>query len=155
MNERSDRLLRFLEEESIPYQLRKFDKPAHHASQAAGLADCPLGAVVKSLVLTCSEEGQFLIALVSGKNKVDLDRLSKIVCVQLEMANPKEVYHLTGFEVGAVPPFGVEEDHLTVIDEDLLSYEYVWAAAGSQKAMIRMTPADLRRITQAQVIRIS
>ena len=155
MNERSDRLLTILEEEFIPYQLRKFDKPAHHASQAAGLLDCPLGAVVKSLVLTCSEGGQFLIALVSGKNMVDLDRLSKIVDVQIILANPKEVFQLTGFEVGAVPPFGVEGDHRTFIDEDLLAYEYVWAAAGSQQALIRMTPADLRRITQGLVVRIS
>lgn len=155
MKDKVDLLITILDREAVSYQVRRFDKPAHHANQAAGLVNCSLGAVVKSLVLTSAESDSFLLVLVSGKNKLDFDQISKLVGCIVQMAGPIDVFGLTGFEVGAVPPFGVEGHYSTFIDEELMSYEYVWAAAGSQKILIRLTPADLRQICNGQVVKIN
>ncbi len=154
MNERIDRLLNILDKECLPFQLKKFEKPAHHANQAAGLVNCPIGAVVKSLVLIHPDRDFFLIVLVSGKNKLDFETIARLVGTKVKLADPKVVFEMTGFEVGAVPPFGVEGKFQTLIDEDLMAYDYVWGAAGSQTTLIGMTPADLKMISKGQVVRI-
>jgi prolyl-tRNA editing enzyme YbaK/EbsC (Cys-tRNA(Pro) deacylase) len=42
----------------------------------------------------------------------------------------------------------------TLVDEDLLSLAEVWAAAGTPNAVFRLTPAQLARLTQADVMRV-
>ncbi len=149
------KFLAVLDEHAAPYQLRRFDKPAHHASQAAKLLHCSLGAVVKSLVFTGSEDGKFLLVLVSGENRVDLEQITKLVGDQVKLANPKDIFSLTGYEVGAVPPFGVDGNHLTIIDADLMAFEYVWAAAGSQNILIKIAPTDLRQLSRGMIEKIN
>jgi prolyl-tRNA editing enzyme YbaK/EbsC (Cys-tRNA(Pro) deacylase) len=53
----------------------------------------------------------------------------------------------TGYAIGGVPPFGHPTPLRTAIDEDLLRYEEVWAAAGTPRDVFALAPADLVRIT--------
>ena len=137
------------------YQLRRFVKPVHHANQAADLVHCSLGAVVKSLVFRGAEDGKFLLVLVSGKNHVDLERHAKLVGEQVKLMKPKDVYDLTGYEVGAIPPFGVEGNYSTISDADLMTFEHIWAAAGSKNSLIRITSTDLRKLSRGRVVQIN
>jgi prolyl-tRNA editing enzyme YbaK/EbsC (Cys-tRNA(Pro) deacylase) len=43
----------------------------------------------------------------------------------------------------------------TFIDEDLLNYAEIWAAAGTPRTVFKLTPADLRKITGGQVIKVT
>ena len=149
------KVIAVLDLHAVQYQLRTFDRPAHHANQAADLVHCSLGAVVKSLVFTQAEDGKFLLVLVSGKNHVDLERLAKLVGERVKLMKPKDVYDLTGYEVGAVPPFGVEGNYSTIIDADLMTFEHIWAAAGSKNSLIRITPTDLSKLSRGRVVKIN
>jgi prolyl-tRNA editing enzyme YbaK/EbsC (Cys-tRNA(Pro) deacylase) len=40
------------------------------------------------------------------------------------------------------------------IDEDLLQYEEIWAAAGSPNAVFRLTPSDIVKMTEGRVVSI-
>jgi prolyl-tRNA editing enzyme YbaK/EbsC (Cys-tRNA(Pro) deacylase) len=42
---------------------------------------------------------------------------------------------------------------VTVIDEDLLAHERIWAAAGHPSAVFPLTPDELVRLTGGQVAR--
>ena len=53
----------------------------------------------------------------------------------------------TGFAIGGVPPVGHAEPPITLIDEDLLEFSEVWAAAGTPNAVFRLAPADLEKMT--------
>jgi prolyl-tRNA editing enzyme YbaK/EbsC (Cys-tRNA(Pro) deacylase) len=61
----------------------------------------------------------------------------------------------TGFVIGGVPPVGHAEKMLTLIDQDLLQYEEIWAAAGTPNAVFRLPAQDLLTITAGQVCRIT
>jgi len=56
--------------------------------------------------------------------------------------------------IGGVPPVGHAEKLEVFIDEDLLQYGEIWAAAGTPNAVFRLTPSDLVRITEGRVIGI-
>ena len=61
----------------------------------------------------------------------------------------------TGYAIGGVAPIGHAAQPATFIDQDLLRYDAVWAAAGTPFAVFRLTPADLVRLTGGQVARIA
>ena len=49
---------------------------------------------------------------------------------------------------------GHAEPLLCVIDEDLFQYDTIWAAAGTPRAVFRLTPVDLQRITGGRVVSV-
>jgi prolyl-tRNA editing enzyme YbaK/EbsC (Cys-tRNA(Pro) deacylase) len=66
-------------------------------------------------------------------------------------ATPEEARAATGFAVGGTPPFGHPSPVRTVLDEDLLAYPEVWAAAGTPDSVFPLTPAVLMRASGATV----
>lgn len=142
-----------LDEKGIPYQIKVFEKPGSRASQAADLLGCELGAIVKSLVFLMDGK-ELLLVLVSGENWVDMNRLEAFVEKKISQAKPAYVKRLTGYEVGSVAPFGIPGDFPVIIDEDLLTHEFVWAAAGSAHILIRFTPTTLQQVSGGKVFAI-
>jgi prolyl-tRNA editing enzyme YbaK/EbsC (Cys-tRNA(Pro) deacylase) len=67
-------------------------------------------------------------------------------------ADADYVRQRTGYAIGGVPPVGHAEPLVCLIDEDLLRYDTIWAAAGTPRAVFRLTPADLQRITGGRVV---
>ena len=70
------------------------------------------------------------------------------------MADADFVWEKTGFAIGGVPPVGHTQQIRIFIDEDLLQYDDIWAAAGTPKALFKLTPADLQKITAGRVISV-
>jgi len=64
------------------------------------------------------------------------------------------VRDLTGFAIGGIPPFGHDRRLPTYLDEDLLTYDVVWAAAGTPRAVFAVEPARLRDAVGAKVIAV-
>ena len=58
-------------------------------------------------------------------------------------------YSLNGEKVGHSEPLA------TFIDQDLLQYDTIWAAAGTPRAVFELTPDDLVKMTGGQVIDVS
>ena len=58
----------------------------------------------------------------------------------------------TGFAIGGIPPIGHKNPITTLIDEDLLQYEEIWAAAGTPNAVFKLTPQNLVEITNGTII---
>ena len=56
--------------------------------------------------------------------------------------------------IGGVPPVGHVEKLETFIDQDLLQYDELWAAAGTPHAVFHLKPAELLQMTAGQVVDI-
>jgi len=61
----------------------------------------------------------------------------------------------TGYAIGGVPPVGHIEAIRTFVDEDLLRFDRIWAAAGTPNAVFELSPAELPRLTGGAVVRIT
>ena len=85
----------------------------------------------------------------SGAHQVDPDRAAEAIGEGLVRADANDVRARTGFAIGGVSPIG----HLTApriwIDETLLGFETVWAAAGAPDAVFEIAPAKLVEATGA------
>jgi len=123
-------------------------RTALEAAQAVG---CTVGQIVKSLVFTGQASGRPLLALVSGSNRVDEKKLAGLAGEATGKADADFARVHTGYAIGGVPPVGHSETIETFIDEDLLQYGEVWAAAGTPHAVFPIRPADLVRATGGKV----
>jgi prolyl-tRNA editing enzyme YbaK/EbsC (Cys-tRNA(Pro) deacylase) len=126
---------------------REFPAGTRTAADAAAAVGCDVGAICKSLVFRVGDEPLLVIA--SGANRVDEERFGAV------KADAAFVREQTGFAIGGVPPYGHPRPLRTILDEDLLGYETVWAAAGTPTAVFPIAPDELVRRTGATVQRVS
>ena len=91
------------------------------------------------------------VSLVSGANRADEARLAEAVGEPIERPDAAYVREITGYSIGGIPPIGHPRPLRTVLDEDLLGFDPVWAAAGHPHAVFPIAPDALVRATGARV----
>ncbi len=130
-------------------EILRFPEGTRTAKQAAAAVGCELGQIVKSLVFLC--DGEPVLALTSGANRVDTDRLGALFDGTISRADADGVRQATGYAIGGTPPFGHVRPLRAVVDRALLTYESVWAAAGTPDTVFELTPEQLVRASGAEV----
>jgi prolyl-tRNA editing enzyme YbaK/EbsC (Cys-tRNA(Pro) deacylase) len=126
-------------------------RTALEAAQAVG---CQVGQIVKSLVFKAKRSERPILVIASGQNRVDEKRIEALIGEPLGKADADFVRQRTGFVIGGVPPVGHLEKLETYIDQDLLQFDELWAAAGTPHAVFRLKPAELLQMTGGQVAEI-
>ena len=124
------------------------------AAEAAQAVGCQVGQIVKSLVFKGRRSLKPILVVASGANRVNESRIEALIGEPLGKADAEFVRQHTGFAIGGVPPLGHTQPLETYIDEDLLRYSRVWAAAGTPHAVFELDPTDLPALTGGTVISI-
>jgi prolyl-tRNA editing enzyme YbaK/EbsC (Cys-tRNA(Pro) deacylase) len=132
----------------------EFQESTRTSADAATRIGCQIGQIVKSLIFRGQISGKPVLVLTSGANRVDESRISRYTGESIERAEAEFVRISTGYAIGGVPPVGHIQPLETYLDEDLLLYRKIWAAAGTPNAVFEMTPAELERMTSGKVIRV-
>jgi prolyl-tRNA editing enzyme YbaK/EbsC (Cys-tRNA(Pro) deacylase) len=125
------------------------------AAEAAAAVGCELGAIVKSLVFRGAGSGEPVLVLVSGDNRADEARLAAALGEPVERADAGWVREMTGYAIGGVPPVGHPALLRTLVDEDLMRFDVVWAAAGTPRTVFPVAPATLIRAAGGTVAAIA
>jgi prolyl-tRNA editing enzyme YbaK/EbsC (Cys-tRNA(Pro) deacylase) len=141
-----DRVTAVLRDAGVDARIEEFPEGTRTAQDAAAAVGCAVGQICKSLVFRVGEEPLLVVA--SGANRVDEARFGAA------RADARFVRDRTGFAIGGVPPFGHARPMETVVDEDLLAYDVVWAAAGTPRAVFAIAPADLVAVSGGRVARV-
>ncbi len=136
------------------YKVIEFSESTRTAQEAADRVGCQLGQIVKSLIFKGSTSNKGILVLTSGANRVEEARISQYMGESISRADPEFVRNVTGFAIGGVPPVGHAHPLETYIDEDLLQYTDVWAAAGTPNAVFQLPSADLVKVTSGRVVRV-
>lgn len=125
------------------------------AAEAAQSIGCTVAQIAKSLVFRTQTSNRPVLVIASGTNRVNEARLSELVGEAIGKADADFVRQRTGFVIGGVPPVGHVEALQTFVDEDLLQYGEIWAAAGTPHAVFRLLPPQLVQITAGRVVKIT
>lgn len=125
------------------------------AAEAAAACGCEVGQIVKSLIFKGKDSGRPLLLLVSGANRVNEKGVAVTIGEQLIRPDADFARTATGFAIGGIPPLGHSTPLAAWIDEDLLQYVTVWAAAGTSNAVFSVEPARLRDAVRATAIRLT
>ncbi len=144
-----ERFLEAAEALGIRPAVREFPEGTRTARDAAKAVGCEVGQIVKSLVFVAGTEP--VLALTSGPNRADTDRLSALLGgVKVRRADAEEARRATGYAIGGTPPFGHPRPLRVFCDRDLLAYQEVWAAAGTPRSVFPISPDELLRASGAE-----
>jgi prolyl-tRNA editing enzyme YbaK/EbsC (Cys-tRNA(Pro) deacylase) len=86
--------------------------------------------------------------LCSGANTVDESALG------VQRARADVVRSVTGQAIGGVAPYGHPAPIETLVDEDLMRYDEVWAAAGHPNRVFPIAPLELLRRSNGTPARV-
>lgn len=117
------------------------------AEAAAGLG-CSVAEIAKSIVFRRLADDAPVMVVASGANRVDESKVAARVGA-LGRADAKFVKERIGYAIGGVCPIGHVQKTVMLIDEDLLQFDSVWAAAGHPHAVFNLTPQQLLAMTGA------
>ena len=135
-----------------PHAPRMLDDAARTAQQAADQLGVALGQIAKSIIFRRKSDGAAVLVVTSGDRRVDEKKVEAHVGGKIGRADAEFVKSRTGFSIGGVSPVAHATPPVTLIDQDLLRFDLVWAAAGHPHSVFALRPADLQRLTGAPVV---
>lgn len=122
------------------------------AQEAANTIGCTISQIAKSLIFQGKTTKNPILIIASGTNRINEKAIKEYIGEKLGKADADFVLEHTGFAIGGIPPIGHKNPINTFIDEDLMQYEEIWAAAGTPNAVFKLTPKILAEITKGNII---
>jgi len=120
------------------------------AAQAVGtLPEC----IAKSILFLVDE--QPVLAVCGGTSYVDRRAIASLYNVgrkRVRLASPEVVLAASGYEVGAMPPFGHRQPLATLLDPGMLDHPLIYAGGGAENALLQIDPREILRATGARLV---
>lgn len=131
---------RALDALGIGYRFFRHSGPVHSLEQAAAERGQKPDQVIRSIVFRLNE-GEYLMVLAAGPQQISWPLLRSVLGVsRLTMASPEEVKAVTGYETGAVSPFGLPVTLPLLVDRGVFDQPEISLGSG-----IRSTTVILSR----------
>jgi prolyl-tRNA editing enzyme YbaK/EbsC (Cys-tRNA(Pro) deacylase) len=138
----------------VEVEVQEFPEGTKTAADAAAAIGCEVAQIASSIAMVADE---LVVVITSGANRVDEAKLAELRDVpssDVRMGEADEIKETLGWAIGGVPPFCHDTAVPVSVDETLLGFETVWAAAGTPQAVFPVDPeriVDLADATPADV----
>lgn len=136
------------------YKVVELPDSTHTAIDAANALSCQVAQIAKSIIFKTKNSHQPILVIASGVNRINEDKIAEHISEHIEKAHADFVLEKTGFVIGGVPPLGHINPIKTFIDQDLMRYNEIWAAAGSSRAVFKLKPQDLSKMTNGKIVSV-
>jgi Cys-tRNA(Pro) deacylase len=130
-------------------------RPAGSPEESAELQGIPLTALIRTLVVRRGQD-DYLFVLVPGGRRFAWPKLRAHLGVKrMTMPDADEAKAVTGYERGAITPFGSSRVWPIVADASVLEHEIVAIGGGARGVNLHLSPRDLIRHLGADVADVS
>ena len=124
----------------------------HTAEEAARALGTDLKHIAKSLLAHLSD-GRFVLCILRGDQRLDRKKLCRAAGAKhMSLAKADDVLRVTGYPVGAVPPFPLKTEVPAYIDPGVLEVDVVYCGGGDVDALLEVPTEELARITGAEAV---
>jgi Cys-tRNA(Pro)/Cys-tRNA(Cys) deacylase len=139
-----------LERAGIPYTVVRTER-AHSAEESASLQGIELGALLRTIVVRRGQD-DYVFVLVPGGRRFDWPKVRDQLGVKrLSLPDADEAFGATGYERGAITPFGASHAWPVVVDASATGHERVALGGGAHGVNVHLAPADLIAALDATV----
>ena len=141
-----NKAIAYLKTKGMEDRIREFDVSTATVELAAQALGCEPAHIAKTLSFA-AENGCILIVC-AGDMRIDNHKFKEFFHVKARMLSPEQVEERTGFHIGGVCPFGVDQEQVSIyLDESLRRFEQVFPACGTANSAVRLSPDELERVT--------
>ncbi len=146
----------FLAEHTIPHQLFRHAARPKSIEQAAHERDQLPDQIVRSILFRLPED-QYVMVLMPGPKQISWKILRSFLGTRrITLATPEEVLQVTGCQIGAVSPFGINPIIRILVDESLQYQSEISLGSGEHGLAIIMTSQNLfSALPSAELVRVS
>jgi len=149
-------LARFVEQNEIEAQILHLQSETPTVAAAAEAAGVEPEQIIKSVLFIA--DGRPVLVIANGLARVQRKRLADELSMsrrRVKMADGRQVEEITGYPIGAVPPFGHPQKLDTLLDEGVLQLAEVLGGGGETNALMRVTVPELQRVTSGHIVDIA
>ncbi len=144
-------LKQFLNDKQINAEIIRFEKPVMKSEEAKKLVK---GNIVKTILLIVDEKP--LICLLRGEDRIDFSKIKRLKnAKEVRLAKAKEVKEITGYDIGALPPFAHLKQIETFIDKKVEDLGIVFCGGGSHYSLLKIDSKDLIKICKGKLVDIT
>ena len=130
-------------------------RPAHSAEESASLQGIELGALLRTIVVRRGEN-DYVFVLVPAGRRFDWPKLRAHLGVRrLSLPDADEAHGATGYERGAITPFGASAAWPVIVDEAAMGQTLVAIGGGAHGVNLHLAPAELVSALEAVVVDVS
>ena len=142
--------IRAVEATGVPFRVVRTER-ARSAEESAGFQGIELHQLLRSIVIRRGA-GDYVFVLVPGGRTIDWPRLrSHLGVSRLSLPDQDEAKEATGYERGAITPFGSATTWPVVADATVADRDLVAIGGGAHGVNMHLAPDDLIRILDADV----
>ncbi|MCX5649542.1 MAG: YbaK/EbsC family protein [Planctomycetota bacterium] len=124
----------------------------HTAEDAARALGTDLAHIAKSLLAHLSD-GRFVLCILRGDQRLDRKKLCRAAGAKhMSLAKADDVLRVTGYPVGAVPPFPLKSEVPAYMDPQVLEVDMVYCGGGDGDALLEVPTEELARVTRAEAV---
>jgi Cys-tRNA(Pro) deacylase len=143
-----------LREASLPHSVVRTER-AHSAEESAAFQGIPVGALLRTIVVRRGDD-DYLFVLVPGGRRFDWPKLrTHLGVTRLSLPDAEEARAVTGYERGAITPFGSSRAWPVIVDAAALGRDRVAIGGGAHGVNVHLAPADLVAATGATVVDVT
>ena len=148
-----DDLITYMRTHGIEGEILRLNVPTPTVETAAQVVGARVEQIIKSILFLVDE--QPVLAIACGTANIGRRAIADLYGVgkkRIKLASAEMVLALSGFEVGAMPPFGHQQALPTLIDQRVLEEPEAYAGGGAENALLRLNPGDIVRVSGAKVL---
>jgi prolyl-tRNA editing enzyme YbaK/EbsC (Cys-tRNA(Pro) deacylase) len=148
-----DDLRAYLQARSITAEIVRLDVPTPTVESAALAVGTEVDQIIKSILFIAGERP--LLAIACGLSNIQRRAIADLLGIgkkRVKLATAEMVLEISGYEVGAMPPFGHRQPLDTLVDRRVINFNDAYAGGGAENALLHLNPQDILRVTGAQVL---
>lgn len=148
-----EELRTFMRLNNIPGEIVHPGVPTPTVETAALAVGSNVDQILKSILFLVDEHP--ILAIACGLANIGRRAIADLYDVgkkRVRLASPDRVLEITGYEVGAMPPFGHRQPLDTLMERKVLDNSVAYAGGGADNSLLCLDPHDILRVTAARVL---
>jgi Cys-tRNA(Pro) deacylase len=141
-----ERVREYLQDRNPDLNIIVLEENTSTAPLAAHALGLEVGQIAKSILFKTKGD-DYLMVVAAGDTRLDSRAIKSAVGSKVRMASSEEVLEVTGFCTGGVCPFALKRQVPIYLDQSLLRFDKVYAAAGTANTALPITYQELMEIT--------
>jgi Cys-tRNA(Pro) deacylase len=143
-----------VERVGIPFRVVRTER-AHSAEESAELQGITLAALLRTIVVRRGED-DYVFVLVPGGRRFDWPKVRAHLGVKrLSLPDADEAHAVTGYERGAITPFGSTRAWPVIVDASAVDQPIVAIGGGAHGVNLHIAPADLVSALSADLVDVT
>ena len=155
---KTDRLdtpaLQWLQENNVPHRV-VVTQPANSAEESASFQGIELRQLLRTIVVRRGEN-DYLFVLVPAGRRFDWPKLRAHLGIKrMSLPDADEAKAVTGYERGAITPFGASSPWPVIADASIRGLDRVAIGGGRRGVNVHIAPDDLVAATGAEIVDVT